>query len=578
MHDSLPKGDCQELLGSVPPFVPTASPQELPQSLPTFSTSPDHPHHFVVVAGQECPSASGIPMAFGAGFKLNNKDNSRSRHSLLPDPDEPPSRKSAEIDLSLTVDKTTEHHHHPPSSWSSILENWYSHPSPPPATSDSTQHPQNESQRVGPYELLIKERMMGLYLAVFVHREARPFVRGMSKSAVTTGLIGGRVGNKGGVGVSVNLDGTTLLFINAHLAAHEGKVNHRLADLAKIKAELAVDDFLSPNDPRFMAEDITDRFDVAFIFGDLNFRLDLTRLHADWLISRKAYEQALEFDQLRKVMAIGDSFEGFNEAPIQFPPTFKYDVLRTLGKRSRQKSFRRIPATPTVVSSHDKSLSEVVEHEKEHSAVLDSGANRSSYQERDGDDDGEPDAMSVASSAWMSVRSRRTIDQDDEDNDEDDDDHDDDQELGSSGDTPQSPLASASTSNLVHKMWSATAAHKAKEKWVSLFAANSPKSLSPGIRRSKWRQSWNSSKSPTPLRRDNHIISTEDNLPPQTPIDPADPRQPKARRVKEFQTALLDAVHARPHKHLALSENNMDLEDEDRGVYDSSHKQRVPSW
>lgn len=41
---------------------------------------------------------------------------------------------------------------------------------------------------------------------------------GMSRSAVTTGLIGGRVGNKGGVGVSVNLDGTTLLFVNAHLA------------------------------------------------------------------------------------------------------------------------------------------------------------------------------------------------------------------------------------------------------------------------------------------------------------------------------------------------------------------------
>lgn len=33
--------------------------------------------------------------------------------------------------------------------------------------------------------------------------------------------------------------------------------------------------------------DITDRFDFSFVFGDLNFRLDITRLHADWLISRK---------------------------------------------------------------------------------------------------------------------------------------------------------------------------------------------------------------------------------------------------------------------------------------------------
>jgi len=40
----------------------------------------------------------------------------------------------------------------------------------------------------------------------------------MSKSAVTAGLIGGRVGNKGGVGISLNINGTTFLFLNAHLA------------------------------------------------------------------------------------------------------------------------------------------------------------------------------------------------------------------------------------------------------------------------------------------------------------------------------------------------------------------------
>ncbi|KAJ2967182.1 hypothetical protein NUW54_g13582 [Trametes sanguinea] len=52
-----------------------------------------------------------------------------------------------------------------------------------------------------------------------------------------------------------------------------------------------------------------------------------------------------------------------------------------------------------------------------------------------------------------------------------------------------------------------------------------------------------------------------------------------ASRNKEFQAALLDAANARPHQHLALSENNVDLEEEEeKGVYDSSHKQRVPSW
>jgi len=34
-------------------------------------------------------------------------------------------------------------------------------------------------------------------------------------------------------------------------------------------------------------QDLTDRFDHTFAFGDLNFRLDITRLHADWLIAQQ---------------------------------------------------------------------------------------------------------------------------------------------------------------------------------------------------------------------------------------------------------------------------------------------------
>jgi hypothetical protein len=76
---------------------------------------------------------------------------------------------------------------------------------------------------------------------------------------VTAGLIGGRVGNKGAVGISLKIANTTMLFVNAHLtgssilslqhlpfsdtklnAAHENKVHHRLANLAKIKVRLHI--------------------------------------------------------------------------------------------------------------------------------------------------------------------------------------------------------------------------------------------------------------------------------------------------------------------------------------------------
>jgi hypothetical protein len=85
--------------------------------------------------------------------------------------------------------------------------------------------------------LVAKERLMGIYLAVYVHRETRALVRGtfplhswfewelkasatvgVSKSSVTAGLIGGRFGNKGGVGISLNVAGRSFLFVNAHLA------------------------------------------------------------------------------------------------------------------------------------------------------------------------------------------------------------------------------------------------------------------------------------------------------------------------------------------------------------------------
>ncbi len=119
-------------------------------------------------------------------------------------------------------------------------------------------------------------------------------------------------------------------------AAHEDKVALRLANVAKIKAALKVDSFLPADDPRSKLDDITEQFDHTFWFGDLNFRIDISRQHADWLMMNKKYDQALAFDQLGKVLKEGDSFKGFKEAPIHFPPTYKYDVLKTLKIKAQQ--------------------------------------------------------------------------------------------------------------------------------------------------------------------------------------------------------------------------------------------------
>ena len=47
--------------------------------------------------------------------------------------------------------------------------------SPPMALSARTL---SKEPRKGPYTLLVKERMMGIYLAIYVHRDVKPLVRG----------------------------------------------------------------------------------------------------------------------------------------------------------------------------------------------------------------------------------------------------------------------------------------------------------------------------------------------------------------------------------------------------------------
>ena len=80
-------------------------------------------------------------------------------------------------------------------------------------------------------------------------------------------------------------------------------------------------------------------FDGLIFMGDLNYRVDYPRrlieayikkVHSnttlDDSVRRKKLDAILRHDQLRMERAKGRVFAGFAEAPVLFPPTFKYDV------------------------------------------------------------------------------------------------------------------------------------------------------------------------------------------------------------------------------------------------------------
>lgn len=107
--------------------------------------------------------------------------------------------------------------------------------------------------------------------------------------------------------------------------------------------------------------------------GDLNFRLNISRLHADWLVQAKDFTNALQFDQLRAILRESDSaLGGFGEAPIHFAPTYKYDLRKTtrrlVHKPSRllRRGSKAVPVQPskngpTRTSPHESDTNSVLE-------------------------------------------------------------------------------------------------------------------------------------------------------------------------------------------------------------------------
>jgi len=158
-------------------------------------------------AGQECPSLSGMPLGLGAGFKLGSgdkekekeKDKDRDRDNDEQEPSEPLIEKRGPK-TEQRDDELVPH----TSGWTSILEDFFVHGMPivgPSArTKDKGSHAElgrslstgdmmrrSKMGTRGPYEILVKERMMGIYLAIFVHRDAKHLVRRASFSLHVTG-------------------------------------------------------------------------------------------------------------------------------------------------------------------------------------------------------------------------------------------------------------------------------------------------------------------------------------------------------------------------------------------------------
>lgn len=225
------------------------------------------------------------------------------------------------------------------------------------------------------YKLVAEQQLLGLYLVIYAAPALFPQIKNVSTTSVGTGLMG-YMANKGAVTARIVLGETTrLVFINSHLGAGADKASleRRIWDVAQINQRTRFAPIVDAmGTSQNQGEGLGDE-EFAFWFGDLNFRIggmpgnDVRRLltvHTKDMdndeerpstsgdsgyATRKSSDDIedavplppeldpaslqttisclLPHDELHQQMKNGKAFhDGWEEGPIRFLPTYKYDV------------------------------------------------------------------------------------------------------------------------------------------------------------------------------------------------------------------------------------------------------------
>lgn len=169
----------------------------------------------------------------------------------------------------------------------------------------------------GNYKMIKMVHMLRIVMFVYVEDSYEEILSTVDISKVPTGLLG-IMGNKGGVGIRMNIHDTSLCFINSHLAAHQNGCKRRNKDYRDVDRKMK----FKKTSTQCKIRD----HDKIFWIGDLNYRIDDKNIEeVKRKIGEKEYTDILQNDQLRQQMDLSAAFQGYKEGEITFKPTYKYD-------------------------------------------------------------------------------------------------------------------------------------------------------------------------------------------------------------------------------------------------------------
>lgn len=149
---------------------------------------------------------------------------------------------------------------------------------------------------------------------VLVKEELTSVIRNVEGTSRKTGLRG-MSGNKGAVGIRLDYHDTSFCFLTAHLAAGHSNVEERNADYRTIAHGL-----------HFQKGKTIGTHENVIWLADTNYRIDLDNFSVRSLAEASDFDTLLAADQLKQVIDSGAAFTGYEEGPILFAPTYRYDV------------------------------------------------------------------------------------------------------------------------------------------------------------------------------------------------------------------------------------------------------------
>ncbi|KAG8810435.1 inositol polyphosphate 5-phosphatase [Serendipita sp. 399] len=164
------------------------------------------------------------------------------------------------------------------------------------------------------YTILRSEQLVGTALIIIVRSDIAGNIRKVEAATRKTGLRG-ISGNKGAVGIRLEYHDTSFCFLTAHLAAGHFNVEERNSDYRTIVSGLH---FLK-------GKTIGSHANVIWA-ADTNYRIELENEVVRHLATNDEIDMLVAADQLGAAMSSGAAFVGYEEGPILFRPTYRYNL------------------------------------------------------------------------------------------------------------------------------------------------------------------------------------------------------------------------------------------------------------